>query len=922
MAKYGDTLNLLSTPFPMRGNLAKREPAMLSDWEESKLYQRVRTAAQGRKKFTLHDGPPYANGALHIGHAVNKILKDIVVRSKTLAGYDAPYLPGWDCHGLPIEHQVEKAGGDRRAPDAFRRQCRAFAETQIDIQRTGFIRMGVMGEWESPYKTMEPATEAGIIRALGKLYEQRLVTHHLKAVLWCSDCESALAEAEVEYEEHTSTAVDVAFPALDSSACCDRFAVANDNHCPVFAVIWTTTTWTLPANRAIVAHPELQYALVEANGKRYIVAETLREAALARWQLAGARVIGHANGEALAGLVFQHPFYQRESPLFCADHVTAEAGTGLVHTAPGHGADDFNVGVQHGLPLESPVDGRGYFRADVEYFAGMQIWQAIDAIAERVSDNGCLLARELYLHSYPVCWRHKSPVLFRATWQWFLAMDKAKRNGKTLREEALAAVEDTDFYPAWGKNRLRAMITVRPDWCLSRQRFWNVPIPFFVNKDSGALHPQTAELLEKIAAKVATGGIEAWYDSDVADWLEEAEAAQYEKVRDALDVWFDSGSTHYAVMQWSGKDDETRPDIYLEGSDQHRGWFHSSLLVGSAMYGCAPYRQILTHGFVVAGDGRKMSKSLGNVMSPQKIIDTYGADILRLWVGGSDYSAEISISEEILKRVVETYRRIRNTIRFLLANLSDYQPVHNAVEIGALIEIDRYMLTVTEDLRQEIAALYDKYEYHSLVQKLQYFCSVDLGGFYLDILKDRLYTCPADSLPRRSAQTVLFHIADLLLKLIAPILCFTADEAWKALLNDQQESPLLHTWQTALPQPADAAELREKWRRLRAQRQRVLAAIEAERMQGVVRSSLEAAVTITTAPEDTAVLASLADELHFLYIVSEVKQTAGEREEIRVTQSAADKCPRCWHHDASCNAGELCNRCRLALDGQATRQFV
>lgn len=922
--KYGDTLNLLSTPFPMRGDLAKREPEMLAAWQKKNLYGRVRAAAAGRPRFVLHDGPPYANGDLHIGHAVNKILKDMVVRGKTLAGYDAPYLPGWDCHGLPIEHQVEKAGGDRKDPDSFRAQCRAFAETQIDLQREGFIRMGVMGEWESPYKTMHPPTEAGIIRALGKLQQQDLVTHRLKPVLWCADCESALAEAEIEYEDRVSTAVDVAFGAVDSGDCCRHFNVA-DSGSGVAAVIWTTTVWTLPANRAIVAHPRLRYALVEAGGRRYIVAEELRAAACARWQLADAAVLGHADGAALAGLMFQHPFYAREVPLLCGEHVTADSGTGLVHTAPGHGEDDFNVGMAHGLALESPVDGRGFFLDSVEMFAGQQVWQAVDAIAAAVEKSGSLLAKEPYQHSYPLCWRHKSPVLFRATWQWFLAMDKPKPSGATLREEALAAVEATDFYPAWGKNRLRAMIAGRPDWCLSRQRFWNVPIPFFVDKESGALHPDTPGILEKVACEVERGGIEAWYASSAADWLGAAGAEKYEKITDALDVWFDSGTTHHAVMGWDGGDNDTRPDMYLEGSDQHRGWFHSSLLSGAAMYGRAPYRQILTHGFVVAGDGRKMSKSLGNVVSPQKVISTYGADILRLWVGASDYAGEIAVSDEILKRTIEMYRRMRNTVRFLLVNVADYSAGKDAVAADDLLEIDRYMLLVAESLRQEAAALYGRYEYHTLVKKLHHFCSLDLGSFYLDILKDRLYTCPAASPARRSAQTVLRHIAELLIKLMAPVLCFTADEAWRALMDDEDDSPLLHTWTDALPQPANAEALQRKWQLLRAHRHQVLAAIEAARAEGAVRSSLEVEVAIAPAADEETqrALLSLGGELHFLYIVSAAQMVEGG-DGIRVQKSTHRKCGRCWHHDASVDAEEaLCRRCADALAGKpVARQFA
>lgn len=922
--KYGDTLNLPQTSFPMRGDLARREPEMLALWERGDLYRRVRDNARGRERFVLHDGPPYANGALHMGHAVNKILKDIVVRGKTLAGCDSPYLPGWDCHGLPIEHQVEKQGADRRDAAAFRRRCRAFADSQIDVQRRGFIRMGICGEWQTPYKTMAAETEAGIIRALGGIVRQGLVVHRLKPVLWCADCESALAEAEVEYADRDSPAVDVAFAAADEEECRRRFAVEKTP--PIFAVIWTTTAWTLPANRAIVVHPEIPYSLVEADGRCFIVAEMLREAATARWQKS-ARLLATVDGAKLSGLVFRHPFYPRESPIFCAAHVTADAGTGLVHTAPGHGEDDFNVGIEHDLPLDSPVDGRGRFLPDLPLFGGQSVWAATENIAAKLQETGALLAREEYRHSYPLCWRHKSPILFRATWQWFVVMDKQKPNGKTLREEALAAVEQTKFYPAWGKNRLRAMIAARPDWCLSRQRVWNVPIPFFVHRQSGELHPRTEELLEQAAKAVEQGGIEAWYETTAQTWLGD-EAADYEKIPDALDVWFDSGCTHQAVMHWDGEDNATRPDMYLEGSDQHRGWFHSSLLTGAALYGAAPYRQILTHGFVIDVDGRKMSKSEGNVSSPQQVIDRYGADILRLWVGASDYAGEITVSEEILNRIVETYRRIRNTLRFLLANLSDFD-TRDALPPDTLLEIDRYMLALAEQRRAEFAALYARHEYHTFVRRAQIFCSIDLGGFYLDILKDRLYTFPPASRARRSAQTALRQIAELLLKSVSPILCFTADEGWRVLFGDEQESPQLHTWTTPLPQPADAQVLLEKWGRLREHRRLVSATIERAREEGIIRGSLEAAVSMP-APADAQTredLLSLAEELRYVYIVSSATVGEGEGknegEEIRAVKSAENKCARCWHHEKSVGDDGLCARCAGVLAGKETaRRFV
>ncbi len=936
------TLNLLDTPFPMRGDLARREPGMLAHWRETRLYERVRAAAKGRPGFVLHDGPPYANGDLHIGHAVNKILKDIVVRSKTLAGFDAPYLPGWDCHGLPIEHQVEKAGGDRKNADAFRRQCRAFAESQIRLQREGFMRMGVTGEWDAPYKTMAPQTEAGILRALAQIYARELIARRLKPVLWCIDCESALAEAEVEYEDRVSDAVDVWFPAEDSAAVAKAFSIGGGDRA-TGAVIWTTTAWTLPANRAICAHPQMEYALMENNeGKRAIVACELADASVLRWG-GEWRELARARGEELHGLVFRHPFYERESPLLCAEHVTAEAGTGLVHTAPSHGEEDFKFGAAHGMPAESPVDGRGFFADDIPLFGGAQIWKAVENILAELKKRGVLLAAEKYRHSYPVCWRHKSPVLFRATRQWFVTMDSPRKEnpgddgndtvaetetqtrGKTLRELALAAVEETEFFPHWGKNRLRAMIAARPDWCLSRQRFWNVPAAFFVHKKTGEPHPRTVELLYAVADLVEKGGIEAWYAASAEDFLQ-SEAREYDKAEDALDVWFDSGVTHRAVMGWDGGD-ANRPDMYLEGSDQHRGWFHSSLLTGAAIFGRAPYRQILTHGFVVAGDGRKMSKSLGNVVLPREVIDRYGADILRLWVASSDYSGEIAVSEEIIGRVVETYRRLRNSARFLLANLSDFDAQKDSLAPADMLELDRYALTMAEEFRAQTADAYAGYDFHSAVKLLQRFCSLRLGSFYLDILKDRLYTCPARSRARRSAQSALYPIARALIKAMAPALCFTADEAWRALTGDENESPMLHTFCEPLPQPPDAKELKAKWRLILSARERALQELERAREAGTIRSPLEASLQLSAEGEEYEALNSLGEELRYVFIVSEARLEKAKAS-AAVSASPHKKCGRCWHREPSTGADkenpEWCARCVLAATGgdDGGRSFV
>lgn len=923
--KYADTLNLFDTAFPMRGDLARREPEMLAAWKKSGLYGQVRKLAkeQNRPRFVLHDGPPYANGGLHIGHAVNKILKDAIVRAKTLSGFDSPYLPGWDCHGLPIEHQVEKAGGRRDSPDDFRRRCRSFAESQIELQKAGFIRMGVMGEWEAPYKTMNPQTEAGIIRALGEIWKRELVTRRLKPVFWCGDCGSALAEAEVEYEEHESQAVDIAFPAADSESVARAFGAAPG--APVSAVIWTTTVWTLPGNRGIAAHPRLRYVLLEHQGRRFIVAESLRESAAARWNMAKAEVVGHASGADLCGLVFIHPLYERESPIFAAEYVEDDSGTGLVHTAPGHGPDDFASGVEHGWPLESTLDSDGRFLDSVKGFGGLDAWEAIPRIAAAFAEKGALLAQEPYRHSYPKCWRHKSPILFRADWQWFVEMDK-KSGDSTLRAVALAAVEDTDFYPGWGKNRMRAMVEGRPDWCLSRQRNWNVPIPLFIHKETGEPHPKSAEIIERAAQIVEEGGIEEWFAADGGAILEEfgGSTTDYRRVSDTLDVWFDSGTTHYAVMDWSGKDDVSRPDMYLEGSDQHRGWFQSSLLTGCAIHGRAPYREILTHGFVIAADGRKMSKSLNNAISPDDVINKHGADVLRLWVGTSDYAGEIALSEEILKRVIETYRRLRNTTRFLLANLSDYAPLKHGRAPDELLELDRLMLHRAEAFRAAAEECYSRYAFHEAMQLLQRFCSLELGSFYLDILKDRLYVCPQHSDARRSAQNTLWHIAQIIIKAMAPVLCFTADEAWRALMKDDSESPLLHTWTSPPPMPKDGVALAEKWKGIEKWRALALKEIEERRAGGIVRSSLEASLTLRGAPEDTAALQTLGDELRHVFIVSaaHVESEEGAPMSARAEKSPHGKCARCWHHEADVNGEELCGRCARALKNECDRRFV
>ncbi len=911
MGDHRKTLNLLETPFPMRAQLAKREPEMLARQQASKLYARVRAAAEGRPRFVLHDGPPYANGAIHIGHAVNKVLKDLVVRSKTILGFDAPYIPGWDCHGLPIEREIEKQGGGHADANEFRRACRAFAAEQIDIQRASFERLGVFGDWDGLYSTMHPPTEGEAIRSLGALYASGLIYRGLRPVLHCTVCRSALAEAEIEYADRTSTAVDAAFPAADPAAVGAAFGVEAKNPA---AAIWTTTAWTLPANRCIAAGPEMNYELVRTERGDFIVAAALREACLARWGLAGETVAAVA-GAKLDGLVFRHPFYDRDAPILLAEHVSEEEGTGLVHTAPAHGEDDWRLASPAGFDARSPVDEAGCFYDWVENFAGLSVWKAVPAIVDVLRERGTLLHATDYRHSYPLCWRHKEPIIFRTALQWFVAMDDTGTGSRTLRERALDAIGVTDYYPAWGRERMRAMVSTRPDWCLSRQRRWNTPVAMFVDRETGDPHPDSERLFGEVAALVEAGGIEAWFALEPAELLGD-EAERYEKVSDTLDVWFDSGVTHQTVMGWDGKD-ASRPDMYLEGSDQHRGWFMSSLMTGCAMYGRAPFGQILTHGFVVGGDGRKMSKSEGNAMAPQVLIGQHGADILRLWVATTDYGAEIAISEEIIDRNIELYRRLRNTIRFLLANLSDFGPA-DAVAPGELAELDRYMLAHAEQWRRSVAGLYGRYEFHRAIHAIHRLCLVDLGNFYLDILKDRLYTLPAGSSSRRSAQTVLYLIARELLVALGPVIPFTADEAWQSLTGSEDASTMLEVLEP-LPEVEAADELIAKWTKLRELRALAGRELEAARVAGAIRSNLDARVVLECAPADLALLQTLspADLAQFL-IVSEVETVPASATRAIVSVSNLGKCPRCWRRAIDPDSGkELCGRCEDALAGRA-----
>lgn len=928
MADYRKTLNLPDTPFPMRGDLPKREPNWIADWQQRKLYQRIRKASAGRPKFVLHDGPPYANGSLHIGHALNKILKDIIVRSKTLAGFDAPYVPGWDCHGLPIEHKVEVTHGKNLPADKVRELCRAYAAEQIEIQKADFIRLGVLGDWDNPYRTMDFANEANEIRALAEMTKNGYVFKGLKPVNWCFDCGSALAEAEVEYADKQSPTIDVAFPVAEADKLAAAFGLAKLDK-PAAAVIWTTTPWTIPANQALNAHPEFDYALVDVGDRLLVLARELVETALQRYQREGT-IVATAKGVALDRIAFRHPFYDRVSPVYLADYVGVDAGTGMVHSAPAHGVDDFNSWRAYGRSNEeilSLVMGGGEYVPDLPFFGGMNIWKANAAIVDKLAEVGALLSHGKITHSYMHCWRHKTPLVYRATAQWFVGMDKTAADGSTLRERALRAVEATKFYPGWGQARLHAMIANRPDWCISRQRNWGVPIPFFLHKETGELHPRTVELMEEVALRVEKEGIEAWFKLDAADLLG-AEAGQYDKISDTLDVWFDSGTTHKHVLRGSHNDghpEGPRADMYLEGSDQHRGWFHSSLLTGCAIDGHAPYRSLLTHGFAVDGAGRKMSKSLGNVVVPQEVTGKLGAEILRLWVASTDYSGELSISKEILDRVVEVYRRIRNTLRFLLANTADFDIAKDAVPLEQWMDLDRYALAFTRQMAQQAEADYAKMEFHRIVQALQVFCAEDLGAFYLDILKDRLYTTAAGSLPRRAAQTALWHITQTLLKLMAPILSFTAEEAWSILnqakAGEEPDSVMLHTFH-ALPAQEGEAGLIARWEIIRAVRSEGLKVIEALRTEGKVGASLQAELSLALTADKFAAMTSLGEDLRFVTMTSAatlVQVANAEDERIVATPSAAQKCERCWHYVESVGSQAehptLCGRCVSNLFG-------
>ncbi len=964
---YRSTLNLPDTPFPMRGDLPKREPAWVKSWTEQGLYQRLRVARRGAPLFVLHDGPPYANGKLHIGHALNKVLKDMIVKARQLAGFDAQYIPGWDCHGLPIENAIEKVHGRKLSRDDMQAKSRAYATEQIDQQREDFRRLGVLGDWERPYRTMDPGNEAGEIRAFKRVMERGFVYRGLKPVYWCFDCGSSLAEFEIEYADKKSDTLDVAFQCDDPAQLAAAFGVPSlPADKSAFVVIWTTTAWTIPANQALNAHPELRYALVDTPMGCLVLAESLVDKCLERFGLSGS-VLATTTGEKLGGLNFRHPLYdvhadyRRLSPVYLADYVSAEDGTGIVHSSPAYGVDDFNSCVAHGLKYDdilNPVQGNGAYADDFALFGGQHIWKAVPNVLHTLKEAQRLMSTVGITHSYPHCWRHKTPVIYRAAAQWFVRMDEGvgvftkDKAAKPLRQLALDAIEQTQFYPENGKARLRDMIANRPDWCISRQRSWGVPLPFFLHKNTGELHPRTMDILDQAAAIVEHGGIEAWSRATVHEILNQPgdQPDDYSKSTDILEVWFDSGSTFDHVLRGTHANAyERKPyhesgpeaDLYLEGHDQHRGWFHSSLLLGCALYDRAPYRGLLTHGFATDGQGRKMSKSLGNVVVPQEVTDKLGAEIVRLWVASTDYSGDLNIDDKILARVVDTYRRIRNTLKFLLANISDFNATTDAVAWDQMLEIDRYALVRAAYLQAEIVGRQDAqsgvftgghygvYEFHPVVSRLQVYCSEDLGAFYLDVLKDRLYTTAPKSIARRSAQTALWHITHAFVRQIAPFLSFTAEEAWQQL-RSAEESIFTQTYWRFPEQATRDLILLDKWSRIRGARELVNKEIEAVRAQGHVGSSLQANVRLSVPASDhadlLAALQSLGEDLKFVFITSAVELVEGSDLQAKVTPATAPKCERCWHYrdDVGTDAAHptLCGRCVSNLSGVGEARTV
>lgn len=918
MSDYKNTLNLPNTTFPMKASLAQREPQMLSEWQANGLYDKIRAARAGRERFILHDGPPYANGHLHCGHALNKILKDIIIKSKSFSGYDAPFVPGWDCHGLPIELNVEKKHGKagvKITASEFRKKCREYAASQIDIQRDEFQRLGVLGDWQHPYATMNFGYEANIIRALGKIINNGHLHQGFKPVHWCIDCGSSLAEAEVDYEDKTSSSIDVAFYALDSQAFITKMKLDLPVK-PVIVPIWTTTPWTLPANEAVCLHPDFDYTLVDAGDRYFLVTTDLVEPVMVRFGIEQYKASGVAKGQLLEHVLLKHPFYERQVPIVLGLHVTTESGTGCVHTAPAHGPEDYKVGLAYDLPLINPVLANGCYASDIQMFAGQSVLKVNSQMIDVLREHAVLLHEESLRHSYPHCWRHKTPVIFRATPQWFISMDN---NG--LREQLLEQIKTVSWVPDWGQARIESMVENRPDWCISRQRAWGTPMPLFIHKETRVLHPDTGKLIEQVALRVEKAGIDAWFDIDAAELLG-ADAEYYEKINDTLDVWFDSGVSHFCVLQ-QGDSLGFPADVYFEGSDQHRGWFNSSLTTSVAMHGVPPYKTVLTHGFTVDAEGKKLSKSSGNYVALDKMIAQHGADVLRLWVSSTDYRNEVSISDEILKRTGDAYRRIRNTARFLLANLFDFIPEKNCIPADQLIELDRWAIQRCQDLQAEILTAYEQYHFHVIYQKIHNFCAVDMGSFYLDIIKDRQYTTAVDSVARLSCQTAMYHIVQALTRWMAPILSFTAEEIWHAIPGHRGESVFVESWYQDWPVMSDVN--MDNWTQIHAIRDEVNKALEATRQAGLIGSGLAADVTLYANEQVMPVLNRLQNELRFVLITSSanvlpmrerpadvvLNETLGVA--IQVQASEAAKCDRCWHRSEDVGENtehpELCLRC-------------
>ena len=929
MTDYKDTLNLPDTDFAMKANLPTKEPKMIEYWEKIRLQEKVAKARKGREKFILHDGPPYANGEIHMGHAAQKILKDMVVKSQTLEGKYAPFVPGWDCHGLPIELNVEKKKGkvgQKISASEFRQACRDYASSQIELQKRDFKRLGIIGDWENPYITMNYTFEANIIRSLGKIIEKGHLSRGDKPVHWCLDCKSALAEAEVEYQDKTSTSIDFIFP-IENALLKDIFNLKSDNNS--YVASWTTTPWTLPGNLALTVNESFIYELIEIEhlGRviNLILAKDLVDSTLKRIGIENFISIGTCKGKDLLGLKASHPYLDRESLIIAGDHVTTEAGTGIVHTAPGHGLEDYSVSKQNGLEVLSPVKANGTFHEDVDHFAGQFVFKANENIIQLLKERAVLLSESQYEHSYPHCWRHKSPVMFRATPQWFISMEK-----EGLLSKSLDSVNSIRWEPDWGQSRMESMLESRPDWCISRQRTWGVPIALLVHNETGEIHPETSLIIEKVACLVEKEGIQAWHDVAIEDLVEDYN--NYYKVTDCLDVWFDSGVTHACVLD-ANADLEFPADLYLEGSDQHRGWFQSSLLTSIAMKELPPYKEVLTHGFVVDGNGKKMSKSLGNVISPQKVWENMGADVLRAWVASTDYSKEIVLSDDILKRSSDSYRRIRNTIRFLLGNLSDYS--HQKLPPEHLTELDKWMIVRTQELQEEIRQDYLNYNFHYAFQKIHNFCANDLGGFYLDILKDRLYTAKADSYARRSCQLALSNILQALLRWISPILSFTAEEAWQSL-NKSKESVHTLEWYQEWSEIGALKFSNEEWEKVLEIRSEVNKHIEEARNQNIIGSSLDSNLKLYCDEELKKLLDKFSDELRFIFITSEASvlkleeqgiQTSISGLSVEVTKTAHKKCVRCWHSRSEVGSIEghesICQRCYENVEGEGeTRNYA